>query len=242
MVGNGVGGAKNAARWHGLTLAEYESKVRSDISWCRVCESWKPGASFNRDSSRTSGRATACIGCRASRKNGRPSTEEASNAACLGIRWCGGCASWKSKADFTRNKCKACQRAAAKRWYEARGRASVTARVRARKLHHKPPPEWWVRETILATEGLCVYDCGRPAIGLDHIVPVSKGGLTAPWNLVPCCRSCNSSKRGRDLNEWLGAVGRGLSEASQERLLATQGLEYESLLVLDGRTWVEVPQ
>lgn len=48
----------------------------------------------------------------------------------------------------------------------------------------------------------CVY-CGRPANTVDHIIPKIKGGQDVAWNLVPCCKSCNSSKKDKDLDEFL---------------------------------------
>ena len=51
-------------------------------------------------------------------------------------------------------------------------------------------------ETIKkAYEYRCAY-CKRKVKVLtqDHIIPVSKGGLTEIGNIVPACRSCNSSK------------------------------------------------
>lgn len=37
---------------------------------------------------------------------------------------------------------------------------------------------------------------------IDHVIPKSRGGTNKDSNLVPCCRSCNSSKRFSLLNEW----------------------------------------
>lgn len=37
---------------------------------------------------------------------------------------------------------------------------------------------------------------------IDHLVPKSRGGNNKETNLVPCCRSCNSSKNTLLLNEW----------------------------------------
>lgn len=48
----------------------------------------------------------------------------------------------------------------------------------------------------------CVY-CGKPANAIDHIIPRAKGGEDVEWNLVPCCKSCNSSKKDKDLADFL---------------------------------------
>ncbi len=52
--------------------------------------------------------------------------------------------------------------------------------------------------------GSCVY-CGSDGVSLtiDHFNPVSKGGCGQWWNLVPCCQSCNSSKKDRDGSAWI---------------------------------------
>jgi 5-methylcytosine-specific restriction endonuclease McrA len=47
----------------------------------------------------------------------------------------------------------------------------------------------------------CRY-CGGPGGTADHVVPISRGGKHSEGNLVPACRSCNSSKAGLLLVEW----------------------------------------
>ena len=37
----------------------------------------------------------------------------------------------------------------------------------------------------------------------DHIIPISRGGLTVPDNLTTACGSCNTSKRDKTPEEWL---------------------------------------
>jgi 5-methylcytosine-specific restriction endonuclease McrA len=49
--------------------------------------------------------------------------------------------------------------------------------------------------------GCCAY-CGAPSVGQDHIIPLSRGGRHSIGNVLPCCRSCNSSKHTRLLAEW----------------------------------------
>ena len=73
---------------------------------------------------------------------------------------------------------------------------------RARKLAAQVvgPVPAEVYAAILAS-GPCVY-CGALATTIDHIRPLARGGHEVEANLVPACRSCNSSKSDRLLTEW----------------------------------------
>lgn len=56
------------------------------------------------------------------------------------------------------------------------------------------------------TGGRCYY-CGlvldwETTFTIDHIVPRSKGGKHHIENVVPCCRSCNSGKGNRTLEDF----------------------------------------
>lgn len=50
----------------------------------------------------------------------------------------------------------------------------------------------------------CAY-CGRKMerLTIDHITPLSQRGMHSKENIVPACRSCNSSKRERTLLQWM---------------------------------------
>jgi len=56
----------------------------------------------------------------------------------------------------------------------------------------------------------CVY-CGTKLTLLnsqvDHFFPYWLTKDSSPRNLVPCCRTCNHAKRGRQPAEWMHAVG-----------------------------------
>ena len=56
------------------------------------------------------------------------------------------------------------------------------------------PDEWWWN-VLHHFDYRCVY-CGREGIPLtrDHIDALACGGAHEPQNIVPACRSCNSSK------------------------------------------------
>ena len=62
--------------------------------------------------------------------------------------------------------------------------------------------------------------CGRPATTTDHLRPVlHAGGLptgfgTDPWNCVPCCVTCNSSK---GTSPWLTFMNRTTGQAPLAR-------------------------
>lgn len=48
----------------------------------------------------------------------------------------------------------------------------------------------------------CVY-CGKEkSLAQEHFVPLSKGGEYTHNNIIPACRSCNSSKNNKDFFEW----------------------------------------
>lgn len=50
----------------------------------------------------------------------------------------------------------------------------------------------------------CAYCGGKPAkIEIDHVVPVSRGGLHHRSNVVPACRRCNANKNDRLIHEWI---------------------------------------
>lgn len=51
--------------------------------------------------------------------------------------------------------------------------------------------------------GNCCAYCGNPGfMEIEHIIPISKGGLHDISNIVPSCTSCNSSKQVKDMECW----------------------------------------
>src|SRR3712207_671196 len=72
--------------------------------------------------------------------------------------------------------------------------------------YRRPIP--MTRTGVLRRDGRrCVY-CGRRADTIDHVVPRSRGGTHAWDNCVAACRTCNSRKADRLLDElgWTLAV------------------------------------
>ena len=67
----------------------------------------------------------------------------------------------------------------------------------------------WYQELFDEYLNMCAY-CGvtlsRPH--LDHFVPMSKGGTDERDNLIPACKSCNSSKGNKSFLVWLATKPR----------------------------------
>lgn len=61
--------------------------------------------------------------------------------------------------------------------------------------------EWEVTKNHFMNK--CAY-CGSEQCDLtrDHVLPISKGGYNVQSNIVPSCKSCNSSKKDKDMEIW----------------------------------------
>ena|SRR5688500_5007221 len=65
----------------------------------------------------------------------------------------------------------------------------------------------------LDRNGRCCFYCGGPFEFLDHVIPKARGGAKLKNNTVPACRSCNSRKGARTLEEFRDKVNPGLALA-----------------------------
>lgn len=82
------------------------------------------------------------------------------------------------------------------RGYSAK-RRSIKARV---PISDFTKEDW--QETLEAFENKCAYCGSDDSIEQDHVVPITKSGSHTKTNIIPACRSCNSSKRQRLLEGW----------------------------------------
>lgn len=78
-------------------------------------------------------------------------------------------------------------------------------RARARELRAS---QWWKRRI---SDGVCYYcrrRVGIRALGMDHLVPLGRGGRSVRGNVVPACKDCNSRKQSMLPVEWTEYVDR----------------------------------
>ena len=87
---------------------------------------------------------------------------------------------------------------------EYKERIKIRTSDRARRVRGNFTVAQW-HEACAAFNCTCAY-CGAKAdLTMDHVVPVSQGGETTVGNIIPACRSCNSSKGAKDMIEWYTA-------------------------------------
>ncbi len=60
----------------------------------------------------------------------------------------------------------------------------------------------------------CFYCDINPGVGIDHVVPRSKGGTRRPSNTVWACQACNSSKGVRSIDDWILSLRRRAAECN----------------------------
>jgi 5-methylcytosine-specific restriction endonuclease McrA len=138
----------------------------------------------------------------------RPGVQLRRNMRRLGLRWCRRCRDWLPFEQVTKKGlCRPHENEVYRERYRAGARLAITQRVHARKRGVAPVPRIGQEYLLEQFEHRCAY-CAAPATTWDHVVPVSNGGQTRPGNIVPACRSCNSSKGARNVAEWLRARGR----------------------------------
>lgn len=77
--------------------------------------------------------------------------------------------------------------------------------ARRRAIMDVSESEWYgLRNAVLRRDGqVCTY-CGDTdgPHHIDHVVPLSRGGLSVLSNLVVACYACNASKRDKLVEEW----------------------------------------
>lgn len=70
---------------------------------------------------------------------------------------------------------------------------------KARELRNS---SWWKQKIA---RGICHY-CGKTfkpdELTMDHLIPVSRGGLSEKMNIVPACKECNNKKKYFLPSEW----------------------------------------
>lgn len=224
MAGTPLGAIRTAAARLGISEADYSAHLAAGEKWCIACRDWQPRDGFGTDRSRGDGLKSKCL-AHGVRVAAGPSKTERRAGALLGLSRCSDCCDWLAASEVLRGRCRAHRNEAYNRWYEATGGLFQRDRAASRRRDVDAVGPDTTLMLFEATAGLCSYSCGRRATGLDHVIPVARGGKTEPGNMAPACKSCNSAKRDRDPWPWICRM----SEAAID--LISPGLTYDGALL-----------
>lgn len=66
---------------------------------------------------------------------------------------------------------------------------------------------------------------------LDHLIPISKGGLHSQYNVVVCCHSCNCKKRNSSFPDWLKKLDEPYRTHAEKLYIKQYGIVPEQLVL-----------
>ncbi len=83
-----------------------------------------------------------------------------------------------------------------------RARAARKRQRRMARVEHDLTPEQW--DALVAAWGGCAYcTTTDEPFQRDCVLPISRGGRYTLDNVVPACRSCNTSKCNDEVTGWM---------------------------------------
>jgi len=226
-MGSKIGAMKAAASHLGFTFEEYLAKINNSLKWCSKGKHWTRRINFDKDASRGDGLCTSCRICRMHRKTTGPTRRERRAKKAVGLAWCRDCKQWLAIESVRCGLCRICQNKRDRERYatDINYRSERRQHAHARKRGIAKIP--LIGQMIITEDfnGRCAY-CGAPATTWDHIKPISKGGQTIPGNIVPACQSCNSSKKDKNVWNWITSNGIRPLDAFYDRiiLMAIEGV------------------
>ncbi len=136
---------------------------------CVKCLEWKPLPKFARHATCAGGRRNSCTTC-----EGRQAYANNPETCKRSVR-----KYQKSHPEAVREQKRASNR-------RRHGQKALGRGIKAK--------EW--RAIRAAFDDRCAY-CGDPATTMDHVIPLSRGGLHEPENVVPACKPCNFEKHNK---------------------------------------------
>jgi hypothetical protein len=198
-----------------------------ELKTCSRCKQEKLIAEFSKDSTQPTGLNYQCKSCRKEiNKKSYNKTKTTTDTHQI----CTKCLDTKTIEDFykdprSRNgymrKCKNCHnkicsannkkrpeatKAAAAKWRKNNPDKIKILNSATKSRRRKSERKLFSRKDWLYIlrqyRSCCAYCGGAGDLTMDHVVPLIRGGRHSVGNIVPACRSCNSSKNRKFIVEW----------------------------------------
>ena len=216
------GAIKCAAKKAQISVAEYIKRIEKGLKKCTICKEWKSVQFFAKDASRFDGLKSKCRACDYKPTTGRIGNRERRIMLQEGLRWCRQCQKWLESESIGKNGlCKPHEAEDARIRYATseKYRRERQQHTHSRKRGCKPiKPETQI-SVLNEFNGRCAY-CGDPATTFDHIIPITESGHSEIENIVSACASCNSSKKNKNVFEWVASKNLIISDKLKQRLEA----------------------
>lgn len=183
---------------------------------CTTCSEVKPVAAFYADARAHRGVSPSCRVCRLARderdrrERGVPAIPRFNDPP--GLKTCRRCLATKPIIEFSterRNRdglkswCNDCANERTLMWHRANPMAMQRLKVMRRTAEDVgtfTEADWL---SLLHRHNYrCAYCAEARPLSVEHVVPITRGGRHTLGNILPVCRSCNSSKGRRLLSEW----------------------------------------
>lgn len=156
---------------------------------CSMCREWKSLEQYSKNRTKSDGRDTRCKSCKSS-------TEKARRREGKG-----------AKRDYSPEAVER-RRAQAREYARMRQRTSRTYLLRHLLRLHGLDDDLQLLPTVTLTDGQwhamqqwfewkCVCCDEEVRLTMDHVIPVSLGGVNHITNIQPLCLKCNSTKGNR---------------------------------------------
>jgi 5-methylcytosine-specific restriction endonuclease McrA len=170
---------------------------------CSKCKQVKPTSEFGKHKPSPQGLYSQCLVCsRVARAEYRKRNKQSIKK--------------QQHDNYTRNAEK--RKAYASDWHKAnpekfrkyqslskkRNKEAIAANTRRRNARRKANGVFAIsrKELVRLSQGPCFYCGSLHRITVDHVVAIARGGADSIGNLVPACKTCNSSKRDLTIIEW----------------------------------------
>lgn len=89
-----------------------------------------------------------------------------------------------------------------KDYYSMEGTGEKLLKAERAKARELRKTRWWQQKTSSGTCYYCHRRVGFANLTMDHVIPLARGGRSTRDNLVPCCKECNTRKKGALPVEW----------------------------------------
>ena len=89
-----------------------------------------------------------------------------------------------------------------KEYYSMEGPGEKLLKAERAKARELRKTRWWQQKTASGTCYYCHRRVGFAHLTMDHVIPLARGGRSTKDNLVPCCKECNTRKKGALPVEW----------------------------------------